>query len=176
LGDGTISYGLDDPSDSSLTHWTGTVLGPSFTLFENRIYTLRIECGPKYPDLPPVLAFVTSINAHFVNTCTGQVIPSGLKCLARWDRRYTIETVLKEIKRYNLEMCLIHIRIKCDCVGRWLVRRTGNWNNLLKDKLFNKRALSAILHGADVVFHSAPALSRTFHHLFYSPIGQSRND
>ncbi len=30
LGDGSISYGLANGDDISLTHWNGTILGPPF--------------------------------------------------------------------------------------------------------------------------------------------------
>jgi ubiquitin-conjugating enzyme E2 variant len=30
IGDGAISYGLEDSDDNSLTHWNGTILGPPY--------------------------------------------------------------------------------------------------------------------------------------------------
>jgi ubiquitin-conjugating enzyme E2 variant len=99
LGDGSISYGLDDPGDSTLTHWTGTIVGPAFSTHQSRIYMLRMECGPNYPDVPPALRFVSRINANFVNEHTGEVSPGALRCLAQWDRRYTMEIILKEIMK-----------------------------------------------------------------------------
>lgn len=102
LGDGSISYGLESPDDTTLTKWTGTVLGPLGTVHENRIYTVAIDCGPRYPDEPPAVRFVSAVNAGFVNVTTGQVIPSGLRCLSLWKREYTMETVLTEVKRYTL--------------------------------------------------------------------------
>ena len=98
--DGTISYGLEDPYDTTLTKWTGTILGPSNTTHASRLYTVRLVCGNEYPEKPPVVHFLSLINAAFVNIQTGQVIPSGLRCLSNWRPDYTMETILLEIRKY----------------------------------------------------------------------------
>ncbi|RKO89189.1 ubiquitin-conjugating enzyme/RWD-like protein, partial [Blyttiomyces helicus] len=67
------------------------------TVHENRIYSLRIICGPDYPDRPPVIAFVSKVNLPCINQQNGKV--ERLGCLDNWKRTYTLETVLSELRR-----------------------------------------------------------------------------
>lgn len=119
FGDAAMSYGLADPADQTLTHWNATIFGPPFvriiscfsvyfneffcvkTSHENRIYFLNLTCGPKYPDEPPVVKFVSRANLTFVHPSTGTVQPSHLRCLSNWDRNTTMEHILIEIRKYT---------------------------------------------------------------------------
>jgi len=97
-GDGTISWGLENDDDIDLKHWSGMIIGPPRSAFENRMYNLRIECGNNYPDQPPVLRFTTRINMNCVGS-TGQVDSRAVPVLSRWSRDYTIKTVLTDLRR-----------------------------------------------------------------------------
>ncbi|TFK92605.1 UBC-like protein [Polyporus arcularius HHB13444] len=99
IGDGSCSYGLEDGDDIMMSHWNGTIIGPGHTVHENRIYSLKITCGEDYPDRPPSVQFVSRVNLPFVNPVDGKVDPSKLPVLAHWNRNYSIETVLVEIRR-----------------------------------------------------------------------------
>lgn len=96
IGDGTVSYGLVNPDDTFMSEWHGTILGPHSTPHENRIYSLAIHCGPKYPDEKPDVKFVSKINLPCVSSA-GKV--EKLPCLQKWQRSYGIATVLSEIRK-----------------------------------------------------------------------------
>lgn len=97
LSDGSISYGLLDPNDTSLTLWNATILGPMMTVYEGRIYSLLIECGESYPERAPQVRFITRVNLSCVNGQTGEV--SDLKSLKGWHRGMSMEDVLIDIRR-----------------------------------------------------------------------------
>ncbi|KAK7041576.1 E2 ubiquitin-conjugating protein mms2 [Paramarasmius palmivorus] len=99
IGDGSCSYGLEDSDDIMMSNWTGTIIGPGHTVHENRIYSLKITCGPNYPDEPPTVKFLSKVNIPFVDQTNGNVDRSKLPVLSGWNRNYSIETVLVEMRK-----------------------------------------------------------------------------
>eukprot|EP00051_Salpingoeca_urceolata_P033234 m.19773 g.19773 ORF g.19773 m.19773 type:complete len:138 (-) comp6011_c0_seq1:67-480(-) len=97
-GDGTISWGLEDEEDMLMHRWTGMIIGPPRSVFDNRIYSLKVFCSDKYPDEPPQVQFLTRVNMSCVKA-DGTVNTSKLPCLARWSRDSTIKTVLHDLRR-----------------------------------------------------------------------------
>eukprot|EP00371_Babesia_bovis_P002887 XP_001611534.1 hypothetical protein [Babesia bovis T2Bo] len=98
-----VSFGLERPDDITLSNWSCTILGYPGTTFENRIYSLEVYCGDDYPDVPPVVKFVTKINLPGVDS-EGNVNPDCFAVLKNWRRNSSIEAVLVDIRRHMAAM------------------------------------------------------------------------
>jgi len=95
--DMTVSYGLVESDDISLTHWQCTILGPVSSPVENRIISLLVTCGERYPDEMPKVKFQSKVNFPFV-TGNGDFLPDKLKL--QWSRTGVgIEGMLVKIKQ-----------------------------------------------------------------------------
>lgn len=103
VGDGTVSYGMasgagDGAGDLLMRDWTGTIIGPSGTAHDGRIYTLSLHCDLDYPDRPPRVRFQSRVNLGCV-AADGTVDPARFAPLGGWRREFTMETVLQELRR-----------------------------------------------------------------------------
>merc|ERR1712039_217553 len=98
-GDPMLSYGLDNPDDMTLTKWNGSIVGPMDTNFDNRFYSLVIQCGNGYPSQPPVIQFSTKVNLPFVNQNNGRVEPDKWSYLKAWNTNCNIQGILVQLKK-----------------------------------------------------------------------------
>lgn len=98
LGAESISYGLTNQDDITMTYWNGIILGPPHLNHENRIYSLNIICDESYPDKPPIVTFVSKINLPCVDK-NGHVLVEEFDTLKNWKRSYTMETILLELRK-----------------------------------------------------------------------------
>ncbi|WFD34328.1 E2 ubiquitin-conjugating protein mms2 [Malassezia cuniculi] len=105
LGERSCSYGLADNDDmrvysllTVLSRWNATILGPAHSAHENRIYSLQLYCGDSYPDAPPEVSFLTRINLPCVED-DGKVNASKFPLLQQWQRDFTLEKLLIELRR-----------------------------------------------------------------------------
>lgn len=94
-----VSYGLQSMDDNMMYNWNGTILGPSNTPFEGRIYELKIYCGDRYPMIPPVIHFRSKINMPCVNQSTGEINPSLFTRKTAWNpEKSSIESFMNDIR------------------------------------------------------------------------------
>lgn len=82
-----------------MSTWNATILGPANSTYENRIYSLKIVCGDKYPQYPPQIHFLTQIHLPCVHAQTGEVMPAAFPPLTSWRSEYTMESLLVELRR-----------------------------------------------------------------------------
>ncbi|XP_038993117.1 ubiquitin-conjugating enzyme E2 variant 1D-like [Hibiscus syriacus] len=78
IGDGTVSYGMDDGDDIYMRSWTANIIDPHNTVHEGRIYQLKLFCDKDYPEKPPSGHFHSRINMTFVNHQTGVVYTNNV--------------------------------------------------------------------------------------------------
>jgi len=98
IGDNSVSYGLESPDDIMMSQWKGLIIGPNNTVHENRLYNLKIHCDKDYPAKAPSVRFTSKVNMTCVDP-NGVIDPKNFPILSNWQPRYTIETILSELRR-----------------------------------------------------------------------------
>merc|ERR1712061_980864 len=79
--------------------WTGCIIGPMGTTFDNRFYGFEIVCGPAYPKVAPTIKFNNKINLPFVKQNNGQVDPTKLPLLKNWQEKTRMQDILQTLKQ-----------------------------------------------------------------------------
>ncbi|KAA0043837.1 ubiquitin-conjugating enzyme E2 variant 1C [Cucumis melo var. makuwa] len=79
----------------------------AMTVHEGRIYQLKLFCDKDYPEKPPSVRFHSRVNMTCVNHETGVVESKKFGLLANWQREYTMEDILTQLKK---EMAAPHNR------------------------------------------------------------------
>ncbi|PIK50478.1 putative ubiquitin-conjugating enzyme E2 variant 2-like isoform X2 [Apostichopus japonicus] len=97
--DSTISWGLVRDDDDTLTYWQATVIGPSGSPFDGRIFALSITCGPKYPREPPVVRFMNRINMVGVGQ-DGLLDRKHFSFFKSWKPTSSMKDLLRSIKSH----------------------------------------------------------------------------
>ncbi|RVW86668.1 Ubiquitin-conjugating enzyme E2 variant 1C [Vitis vinifera] len=77
------------------------------SVHEGRIYQLKLFCDKDYPEKPPSVRFHSRINMICVNHETGVVEAKKFGMLANWQREFTMEDILTQLKK---EMAAPHNR------------------------------------------------------------------
>lgn len=77
---------------------------------ENRIYELKIECGPDYPKKPPVIHFCSQVNLPGVDQTTGLVDKNSMGGdLRDWEKN-AVDPSPRAQTKVTIEAALTSIR------------------------------------------------------------------
>ncbi|KAI3969863.1 hypothetical protein MKX01_038331 [Papaver californicum] len=94
IGDGTVSYGMDNGDYIYMHSSRGTIIGPN-----NVSYTIIRQRLSRKTYNNPIVRFHSLINMNYVNHETEVVKPKKFGMLSNWQRHYIIETILTPLKK-----------------------------------------------------------------------------
>jgi len=94
--DMTVSYGLIQDDDIYMSEWLCTILGPPNSQLENRIVSLRLSCGPNYPNEMPTVQFVSKLNYPFID---GNGKATQLSRFITWKKTMRMEHLLVNLRQ-----------------------------------------------------------------------------
>ena len=93
-----ITLGLDG-ADSTFTHWNATIIPEQGGYIGERMYSIKLNAGPGYPDDPPVVSFVNKVAMPCVDA-SGVVDLSKMYVSGfRWNRERSLFDVLLALRK-----------------------------------------------------------------------------
>mmetsp|Transcript_82128 Transcript_82128/g.145075 ORF Transcript_82128/g.145075 Transcript_82128/m.145075 type:complete len:138 (-) Transcript_82128:192-605(-) len=96
-GRADCSIGLESYDDITLSHWTASIIGPVGTVFEGRIFPIKLYCNANYPKVPPEVKFLVKVNMSCVGP-DGRVDPRKIPVLDRWNPNTTLMKLMIDIR------------------------------------------------------------------------------
>eukprot|EP01018_Ginkgo_biloba_P037015 Gb_20517 [translate_table: standard] len=96
IGDGTVSYGMDDADDIYMRSWTGEIPGSILRTFTSSVLAMAIDASNE-----------GSSKCYGQDRLQSEVEPKHFSMLANWRREYTMEDILTHLKK---EMASPHNR------------------------------------------------------------------